>query len=158
MMQPGPAGSGSSSSVGSISTVSQAVSSSHSVSSNGIQLNAGCSTGNANQRALKLHSYQHPLSPHSTSFKREQNVFLFVSTFPLLFVGDASQPAQWSTDVDVSADSFFEQLNTEYIQLRGIMRRCLSLWRYSHCEFFRLNWYFISYSLLLIVLVCQTSQ
>lgn len=38
---------------------------------------------------------------------------------------------------DITSLEFFKKLRSEYFRLRGIWRRCLSVWRYSHCDFYK---------------------
>lgn len=38
---------------------------------------------------------------------------------------------------DITSFQFFHKLRSEYFKLRGIWRRCLSVWRYSHCDFYK---------------------
>lgn len=40
----------------------------------------------------------------------------------------------WRSDMD-----FFKDLKTAYRTLRGLLKRCFSMWQYNHCEFFRVS-------------------
>ncbi|KAF2442541.1 hypothetical protein P171DRAFT_364203 [Karstenula rhodostoma CBS 690.94] len=36
-----------------------------------------------------------------------------------------------------TTDSFFTQLRSDYLRLRGYATRCFSIWCYSHCDFYK---------------------
>jgi hypothetical protein len=40
---------------------------------------------------------------------------------------------------DITSFQFFQKLRSEYFRLRDIWRRCLSVWRYSHCDFYKVS-------------------
>jgi hypothetical protein len=37
----------------------------------------------------------------------------------------------------LNSHSFFGTLKEEYFRLRGVIRGCFSIWRYSHCDFYK---------------------
>lgn len=40
---------------------------------------------------------------------------------------------------DITSLEFFKRLRSEYFRMRGIWRRCFSVWRYSHCDFYKVS-------------------
>jgi hypothetical protein len=62
----------------------------------------------------------------------ELHVFLVVRR------GDEHPVAQVKTH-NITTDQFFFQLRMEYDRLRGWLRRCLSIWGYSHCDFYKVT-------------------
>lgn len=44
---------------------------------------------------------------------------------------------------DMNCNSFFITLKEEYFRLRGVLRGRFSVWRYSHCDFYKVNYHVV---------------
>ena len=54
-------------------------------------------------------------------------------------LGDENRLAQIKI-VDKKDDTFYEELKKSYKATKGILRRVFSIWKYAHCEFFKVTY------------------
>jgi len=73
--------------------------------------------------------------PGNTSKEFDANNPLYV--FLVVHVGDDYRLSQLKIEAQITTDNIFHMIRAEYIRLRGPIRRWLSIWGYSHCDFFR---------------------
>lgn len=99
-----------------------------------------------NQTSIQSHGSQQPDGSSFNSSLSHQPSWIRANTFDLgttqhhvLFLvkrGDNYRLAQICVG-DMSANTFFGSLKEEYFRLRGVLRGWFSIWRFSHCEFYK---------------------
>jgi hypothetical protein len=67
----------------------------------------------------------------NTGIQLKQHVFLVAS------VSEDHRLAHIEVHKLTTTDEFFELLRSKYCRLRGRLRRWVSIWGYSHCDFFK---------------------
>lgn len=93
--------------------------------------------------------YTGRLTEHETSLKQKKRVFgyntgtnsrtLVVSALYVFLgvgLGDENRLAQIEI-INKEDDTFYEELKRSYNAAKGILRRVLGIWKYAHCEFFK---------------------
>lgn len=80
-----------------------------------------------------LHHRSSALTPHTF----DRNIILHRVLF-LAKKGDDYRLAQICLD-NTNSHTFFSTLKEEYFRLRGVLRGRLSVWRFSHCDFYKVN-------------------
>lgn len=59
-----------------------------------------------------------------------------------VFIGVRCGDEHKVAEINVSGfgdDQFFDELRAEYYKLKGHVRRYLSIWRFKHCDFVKVN-------------------
>jgi hypothetical protein len=67
----------------------------------------------------------------NTEIRLKQHVFLVAS------IGEDHRLAHIEVHKLTTTDEFFELLRSKYCRLRGRLRSWMSIWGYSHCDFFK---------------------
>ena len=106
---------------------------------------ASFTTSNSRQSS----QYTDHLTKHDASLKQKKRVVGYSTAtnshtlvFSPLFVflgiglGDENRLAQIEI-IDKKDDTFYEELKRSYNATKGILRRVLGIWKYAHCEFFK---------------------
>jgi len=73
--------------------------------------------------------------PANTFKEFDTNKPLYV--FLVVHVGEDYRLSQLKIEARMTTDDLFHMIRAEYIRLRKPLRRWLSIWGYSHCDFFR---------------------
>jgi hypothetical protein len=74
------------------------------------------------------------VGPETTTTREFRHVYLCIRTG-----GHSFRPSCLRFDGERTDRDFYRELKARYNASRGLRRRCLSIWRFSHCEFYRVG-------------------
>ena len=92
-----------------------------------------------NQNQSSTHRQQRSSTPvFSTNATRQ--TLQSTSLKKVLLIANAGDYGLSQISVDgIGTRAFFQNLRMEYFSLRGLLRRYLSVWSYSHCDFYQVG-------------------